>query len=267
MIDLGKKNVLGVMVDATDREGAVARVVKAAEESTRFAASALAVHGVMTGRDGSQRARLNALDLVVPDGQPVRWALNLMYRTGLDVPVRGTDFARSIIECAARKRLPVYFYGSRPDVLAELQSRLLRAFPDLQVAGLEPSKFRRAEGQELDQIAAHINASGARVVLVGLGCPRQESFVYEMRPRVDVPLVAVGAAFDYMAGSLREPPQAMSRNGLEWLWRLALEPRRLWRRYLVLNPYYVVLLALQATGVWSPRNHSHPTPPAERVSI
>jgi N-acetylglucosaminyldiphosphoundecaprenol N-acetyl-beta-D-mannosaminyltransferase len=123
-------------------------------------------------------------------------------------------------------------------------------FPALRIAGAEPSKFRAAEPGEDRQIADRIKASGARVVLVGLGCPRQETFAYAMRPFVDVPLLAIGAAFDYHSGLLRKPPPWMQRHGLEWLWRLGLEPTRLWKRYLLLNPAYLAGLMAQKLRLW-----------------
>ncbi len=103
------------------------------------------------------------------------------------------------------------------------------------------------------EIADRITASGARFVFVGLGCPRQEVFCASLRPLIDVPLLGVGAAFDYHAGLLRRPPERLQRFGLEWLWRLSLEPGRLWRHYLFLNPAYIMLVALQGTRLWRPR--------------
>jgi exopolysaccharide biosynthesis WecB/TagA/CpsF family protein len=101
------------------------------------------------------------------------------------------------------------------------------------------------------------------VVLVGLGCPRQEQFAYAMRPLLDAPLLAVGAAFDYHAGQLRKPPPWMQRRGLEWLWRLALEPRRLWRRYLLLNPAFLARLGAQKARLW---RATPPLPATERLA-
>ncbi|HEY7177020.1 MAG TPA: WecB/TagA/CpsF family glycosyltransferase, partial [Micromonosporaceae bacterium] len=128
--------------------------------------------------------------------------------------------------------------------------KLTELLPALKIAGAEPSKFRSATPGEAEEIAERIRASGARVVLVGLGCPRQEIFAYAMRPLIDAPLLAVGAAFDYHAGLLRKPPAWMQAHALEWLWRLGLEPARLWRRYLVLNPAYLARLAAQKSGLW-----------------
>jgi exopolysaccharide biosynthesis WecB/TagA/CpsF family protein len=123
-------------------------------------------------------------------------------------------------------------------------------FPALKLAGVEASKFRTAQPGEAAEIAERIKSSGARIVLVGLGCPRQEIFTYAMRPLLDMPLLAVGAAFDYHAGLLRNPPAWMQRYALEWLWRLGLEPKRLWRRYVLLNPAYLARLAAQKSGAW-----------------
>ncbi|HEX6500976.1 MAG TPA: WecB/TagA/CpsF family glycosyltransferase [Micromonosporaceae bacterium] len=246
-----KGNVLGVLVDATDYDAATAAVLAAARERRPFALTALAVHGVMTGvQDRAHGARLNSFDLVTPDGQPVRWALNVLHGAGLTDRVYGPELTLRVLAGAAAEGLPVYLYGSTQDTLDRLIPALHAKFPDLKIAGAEPSKFRAVQPGEDVEIAERISASGARLVLVGLGCPRQEIFAYAMRPLLDMPLLAVGAAFDYHAGQLRKPPPWMQRYGLEWLWRLGLEPGRLWRRYLLLNPAYLARLGAQKTGLW-----------------
>lgn len=260
MIHEGKRNVLGVLVDVVDYDAATEQVVSAAHKHRPFALTALAVHGVMTGvLDRAHNARLNSFDLVTPDGQPVRWALNLLHGAGLADRVYGPTLTLRVLSRCAEEGLPVYLYGSTEDTLARLVPALERMFPALKLAGVEPSKFRPVQPGEDVEIADRIRASGARLVLVGLGCPRQEIFAYAMRPLVDMPLLAVGAAFDYHAGLLRKPPARMQRTGLEWLWRLGLEPRRLWRRYVVLNPIYLARLGAQKLGLW------RPTPPAPAV--
>jgi exopolysaccharide biosynthesis WecB/TagA/CpsF family protein len=259
MIFKGKRNVLGVLVDVVDYEAATERVLAAARERRPMALTALAVHGVMTGvLDPPHNARLNSFDLVTPDGQPVRWALNLLHRAALTERVYGPTLTLKVLERCAAEGLPVYLYGSTEETLGRLVPALERMFPALKLAGVETSKFRPAQPGEGAEIAARIRDSGARLVLVGLGCPRQEVFAYAMRPLLDMPLMAVGAAFDYHAGQLRKPPEWMQRRGLEWLWRLGLEPRRLWRRYLILNPKYLARLAAQRTGLW----RAAPPPPA-----
>ena len=266
MKDLGKRNVLGVLVDVADQEGAVARVLQAARARRPLACTALAVHGVMTGVDDPvHRYRLNHFDLATPDGQPVRWALNWLYRAGLERNTHGSGLMLGVCERAASEGLPIYLYGSTPVVLGRLVAALRQRFPSLLVAGSEPSKFRRTSSDEKRELVDRIRASGAAIVFVGLGCPRQEVFCYEMRNLVPVPLIAVGAAFDYLAGHLPEPPAGASRLGLEWLWRLVHEPKRLWRRYVLLNPAYLCLLSLQVLRVWRPDIDGTKPPPATSV--
>lgn len=263
MIDRGRRNVLGVEISAVDLEAAAERIVAAARERRPLAVSALAVHGVMTGvLDAEHRHRLNHLDLVVPDGQPVRWALNLLHRSRLPERVYGPDLMLAVCRRAAAGNLPVFLYGSRGEVLADLADGLLRRFPELRIAGTRPSSFRPLPVAERRRIAEEITASGAAITFVGLGCPRQEVWVYEQRPMLSMPLLAVGAAFDFHAGRLPQAPPAMQRAGLEWLYRLTREPARLWRRYLLLNPAYIALLLLQATRLrrFDPRDTA---PPAE----
>jgi N-acetylglucosaminyldiphosphoundecaprenol N-acetyl-beta-D-mannosaminyltransferase len=257
VIDEGRRNVLGVLVDAVDYEAATARILGAARDRQPYAVTALAVHGVMTGvLDRAHNARLNAFDLVTPDGQPVRWALNLLHGARLADRVYGPTLTLNVLEQAAAEGLPIYLYGSTQPTLDRLVPALEARYPALKIAGVEPSKFRGAQPGEAAEIAERIKASGARVLLVGLGCPRQEVFAYAMRPLLDMPLLAVGAAFDYHAGLLRNPPPWMQRYALEWLWRLGLEPKRLWRRYVLLNPAYLARLGAQKLRLW------RATPPA-----
>ncbi|WP_229881994.1 WecB/TagA/CpsF family glycosyltransferase [Streptomyces alanosinicus] len=197
-------------------------------------------------------------DLVTPDGQPVRWALNLLHGAALTEPVCVPDLTLHVLQAAVGEGMPVYLYGSTQRTLDLLMLNLRNRLPALKIAGHEPSKFRAVRPGEGVEIAARITESGARMVLVGLGCPRQELFVHAMRPLSPMPLLAVGAAFDFHAGILRRPPVWMRRAGLEWLWRLGSEPRRLWRRYLLLNPHYLALLAAQ----WTRLGPASPPSPA-----
>jgi N-acetylglucosaminyldiphosphoundecaprenol N-acetyl-beta-D-mannosaminyltransferase len=265
MIDWGRRNLLGIHISAVDYEAALAKVIAAARARQPLALSALAVHGVMTGvLDPAQAARLNALDLVVPDGQPVRWALRLLHGVRLPDRVYGPTLTLKVCEAAARQNLPVYLYGSRPPVLNALAANLCRRFPALVIAGQKPSAFRRLSAAENDQVMAEIRASGAALVLVGLGCPRQEVWVYENRAHLDMPLLAVGAAFDFHAGLLPQAPAWLQHLGLEWLFRLLKEPARLWKRYLYLNPLFLFHLFLQWTG-WRTYQVQNDNQPAVKV--
>ncbi len=248
-----RHNLLGVLIDAVNYESATEQVLEAAKAGRPLGAAALAVHGVMTGvKDAEQRYRLNHLDMVTPDGQPVRWGLNLLHGTGLVERVYGPTLTIRVLRAAADERLPVFFYGSRAPVLQSLVANVTMRFPGLLVAGAEPSRFRSLTIDERDSLINRIKGSGARITLVGLGCPRQEVFVYECCEALSMPVLAVGAAFDYHAGLLSEPSPFLQRAGLHWVVRLLQDPRRLWRRYLLLNPVYLALLAAQALGVWHP---------------
>ncbi len=250
MIRRGKRDILGVMVDVVDYESAVDQIIHAARDGRSFAATALAVHGIMTGAlDQEHRFRLNQFDLVVPDGQPVRWALNLLHSTHLRDRVYGPTLMLAVCERSAANGIPIYLYGSNESVLTNLQSRLKERFPTLKIAGAQPSRFRRITADEKKEIVSDIRDSGARIVFAGLGCPRQEVWAYEFRDALSMPVVAVGAAFDFHAGTLPQAPQSLQNAGLEWAYRLVHEPRRLWRRYALLNPLYVAMVTAQGIGL------------------
>ena len=250
MIDRGKHNLIGVYVDAVDYEAAVAKIVDAARERRPLGVSALAVHGVMTGvTDDEHRHRLNSLELVVPDGQPVRWGLNLLHGTDLADRVYGPDLMLETCRAAEANGLAVYLLGGTEELLASLTANLSDRFPALKIARARPSRFRTLSVEEKQELIDDIDESGASIVCVGLGCPRQEVWAYEFKDHVRMPVLAVGAAFNFHAGVLDQAPPVLQRWGLEWLYRLVKEPGRLWRRYLLLNPYYLTLLATQRLGL------------------
>jgi N-acetylglucosaminyldiphosphoundecaprenol N-acetyl-beta-D-mannosaminyltransferase len=264
VIDLGKRNVLGILVDAVDYDAATAKILAASRERRPFAVSALAVHGVMTGvQDPAHGYRLNTFDLLTADGQPVRWALNLLHRTALPDRVYGPRLMLRLCRSAAEEGLPIYLYGSRPEVLEKLVDSLLDRFPGLIIAGTEPSRFSRTTAGEKEEIATRIRESGASIVFVGLGCPRQEVFAYEYRDAVGVPLVAVGAAFEYHAGIRREPPKLIQRWGLQWSHRLLDDPSRLWKRYTLVSGRYLWLLGLHLLRIRETDPSMFPPPAGE----
>lgn len=246
MIDLGKHNILGVGIDAVDYSAATERIISNAKLGRSMAISALAVHGVMTGAlDPVHRHRLNRLDLVVPDGHPVRWAMKWLYGTALPDRVYGPELTLRVCKRAAEEGISIYLYGSTAEVLAKFSENLKERYPGLKIAGSQPSLFRQVSPEEQIEIAKTICASGASIVLVGLGCPRQETWVYENRDLIPMPLIAVGAAFDFHAGTVSQAPVWFRDHGLEWFYRFIQEPRRLWRRYALLNPLYLLMVALQ----------------------
>lgn len=253
MIDRGQHNVLGIKLSAVDYEMAVEKIVTAAEEKKPFGVSALAVHGVMTGVfDATHRYRLNALEMIVPDGQPVRWAMNFMYGTGLKDRVYGPNLTLKTCERAAELGLPIFLFGGTPEILEKLKFNLEAKYPGIKIAGMRASKFRKLNAEERDELVAEIKASGAAITLVGIGCPRQEVWAFEFKDRLSMPVLAVGAAFNFHAGLLPQAPSWMQDRGLEWAYRLSQEPGRLWQRYLKLNPLYLMLLGAQSMRFWQP---------------
>ena len=250
MHSASKRNVIGIFIDAVDYEAAVQFVIRAAEEKRGAAISAVAVHGLMMGvLDREQKFRLNRFDLLAPDGQPVRWALNLLHREKLRDRVYGPNLTLRVCARAAANGLPVYFYGSTREVLSALRRALEIKCPGLRIAGMEPSRFRRLLPNEKVELVNRIRLSGAAITFVGLGCPRQEVFAFEFREVLGMPILSVGAAFPFLAGMVPQAPLWMQDAGLEWLFRLVTEPRRLWRRYVYLNPAFLFLVAMQALRV------------------
>ena len=186
---------------------------------------------------------MNAFDMMAPDGQPVRWAINLLHRTGLagsrarggpDLPPLPPRGRRGSARLSLRK-----LAGGAGGLPCRPESQ----HPGLRVAGAESPPFRPLTPEEDQQTVERINASGAGILLVGLGCPKQDLFAYEHRQRIRPVQVCVGAVFDFHAGHKRMAPPWMQRHGLEWLFRLCQEPRRLWRRYLIFNTVFLLLLA------------------------
>jgi N-acetylglucosaminyldiphosphoundecaprenol N-acetyl-beta-D-mannosaminyltransferase len=255
-------NVLGTAVSAVDYAQAVAVILAAAHERRPLAASALAVHALREAQmDRAFQCRLNSLDLATPDGQPVRWALNWLHATGLTDRVYGPFLMRELCAAAARERLPLFLFGGLPATLDRLQLALSARHPGLVIAGMQASRFRRITALEAAADARTISASGARLVFCGLGCPRQENWVHAMRPLLPMPLVAVGAAFALWAGERIMAPAWMQRTGLEWLYRLGQEPRRLAGRYLWHNPLFLLGLLAQKTGWRRPELPGPDAPP------
>ncbi len=264
MIDRGKHNLLGVMVNAVDYEAAVDKIATAATEHRPLAVSALAVHGLMTGAtDDVHRHRLNQFDLIVPDGQPVRWALNRIHHTALEDRVYGPTLMLKTCERAAQDKIPIFLLGADQPMLDRLTKALIAKFPNLIIAGTRPSKFRRIDETEKQELIDEIRDSGAQILFVGLGCPRQEIFVYEFVQPLRMPMLAVGAAYAFHAGVLPQAPKWMQDRGLEWLFRLTKEPRRLWRRYVILNPLYVALVLLQWLKIRIPDANATTAPTTE----
>ena len=209
--------------------------------------TAAAVNLVMSAQeDPETRAAVLAATLAVPDGQPLVWALRALGHSGA-TRVYGPDLMARFCARAARAGTPIYLYGGRtPEALELLERRLGERFPGLEIVGGFSPPFRELTSQEEERLIAEIDSSGAAVVWVGTGQPKQEKWMWKMRPRLSAPLlVGVGAAFDFHAGLVAQAPRWMQRSGLEWLFRLSREPRRLWPRYARYNPRFIASFTRQ----------------------
>ena len=243
--------MLGVRVDAVQIPDTIARTEEwiARREACHFVA-VTDMHSVMEAQhDRTFRLMLTGADLVVPDGFPLVW---LGRRKGFTLRRRvcGPELMAAFCEQTAHKKYRHFFYGGAPGVADDLAARFTARFPGLVVAGTYCPPFRALTPDEDREEVAAIERSRADVVWVGLGAPKQERWMFEHRARLGVPvLIGVGAAFDFHTGRVRRAPGWMRDHGFEWLFRLAMEPGRLWRRYLVYGSQFVMLVALESLGL------------------
>lgn len=240
-------DLMGVAVSATNYQETVDRLFEAAHNNIPAIASFHAAHAIVcASTDKELQQRVNSFEIVAPDGQPVRWALNVLYDTAMQERVYGPETMRCVCERAAVEQVPIYLYGgASQDILDKLMAELCRRFPGIMIAGAEAPPFRPLTSEEDAAAVDRINASGAKFVFIGLGSPKQEHFAYEHRTRINAVQLCVGAAFDFHAQTKKMAPAWMQRNGLEWLFRACSEPRRLGKRYLTTNSIFAYRLARQ----------------------
>jgi N-acetylglucosaminyldiphosphoundecaprenol N-acetyl-beta-D-mannosaminyltransferase len=232
--------VLGATIDAISWADALELIVRAGEAHESRYVCICNVHSVVTTtRDPEFRRIVNAADLATPDGAPIAWALRRLGHSEQE-RISGPDLMWQYLAHAERAGHVVFFYGSTPSTLSRLHEALLKHFPQLKIGGMHSPPFRSLSAEEDEAEIRMINASGAHVVFVGLGCPKQERWMAAHRGRVRAVMIGVGAAFDYHAGVVRRAPLWWQNNGLEWLYRLLSEPRRLFMRYLITNTLLVI---------------------------
>ena len=244
--ELPRRRILGMRVDATTYEEATSLIMRWAQARNPRYVCIANVHMAMEAYDAPKFADLvNRADLVTADGMPLVWALK---RLGIRNAQRvcGPDLMPHVLRAAAAGGLPIGLYGgASPGFLDRLLEVVRQEFPDLQVAYANSPPFNELTTEEDAEVVEHIKASGARVLFVGLGCPKQEKWMAAHMDRLDCTMLGVGAAFDFLAGIKPMAPIWMRRFGLEWLYRLANEPRRLWKRYLKQNPRFIALIIMQ----------------------
>jgi len=238
-----KVDVFGIGVTPTHYDEATAAILEAARQGLSAVVSCHAVHALITSSlDPGLAARVNTFEMITPDGQPVRWALNLLHAANLAERVYGPELMLRVCRGAAAAGISIYLYGGRPGVTELLESRLSAMFPGLKIAGAETPPFSALSREENEAVIERINSSHARLVFIGLGFPKQDVFAHEHRDRIRAVQICVGAAFDFHAGVKRMAPRWMQRWGLEWLYRLLSEPRRLAWRYLTTNSIFAWML-------------------------
>jgi N-acetylglucosaminyldiphosphoundecaprenol N-acetyl-beta-D-mannosaminyltransferase len=242
-------NVLGVGVSAVNMERAIDRIEKWIESKELRYVCVCPVHSIMECRRSVEVRRIfNSAGMVTPDGMPVVWVARLSGHPEVR-RVYGPDLMVAVL---GGKRHRHFFYGGGPGVAEKMAASMKRRFPDLEVAGFFEPPFAPLDQLCTPETAEMINRSEADVVWVGMSSPKQDQWMARMRPLLRTPvLIAVGAAFDFHSGTVRQAPLWMQRSGLEWLFRLAMQPRRLWRRYLIDNPWFLWELALQKTRLRS----------------
>ena len=209
------------------------------------------VHMLMEAYDSPEYSQIvNSADLVTPDGMPLVWMLRLRGQR-MQQRVYGPTLMLHILKAAEREYVPIGFYGSEPEVLQALLARIQVQFPNLKVVYSFSPPFQEMSTEEDVEIVKHINSSSARILFVGLGCPKQEKWMAEHRGKVNAVMLGVGAAFDFHAGVKPQAPSWMQTIGLEWFYRLVTEPRRLWRRYLYHNPRFIFLAIADLLGLFN----------------
>lgn len=237
--------VLGVRVDATNYESALRRILSWAQLGESRAVYEVPVHSIMESHDDpAYREIINRADLVTPGGMPIVWALR---RLGVAKQPRvyGPELMLKTCAMAAEVGTKVGFYGGSEHTLVRLVDVLKGRSPSLDVGYSYSPPFRPLSRQEDEQVERTINASGCRILFVGLGCPKQERWIASKKGRIRAVMLGVGAGFDFISGTKPWAPSWMQRAGLEWLFRLATEPRRLFFRYAWHNPRFVALMAAQ----------------------
>lgn len=249
-------NVLGVGVNVTNLRDAVTRVEQWICRRTVHYVCVTSAHGVMESRRNEQlRSILNQAGMVTADGMPLVWFSRLVRKAPAE-RVYGPDLMRALTAISPARGYRHFYYGGAPGVAEKLKAAMESAYPGLLVVGMFQPPFRELTREEDREAVACINAARPDIVWVGLSTPKQEFWMARHLARIDAPvMIGVGAAFDFLAGTKRQAPHWMQRRGLEWLFRLATEPRRLWRRYLHIVPGFLLLsareLAAQALHVRS----------------
>jgi len=237
--------ILGTQVSCTNYQRATDQVVVWANSAESRYVCAANVHMVMEAYDHPEfRQIVNAADLVTPDGMPLVWTMRLKGIRNQQ-RVYGPTLMLKVLREAERQQISVGFLGSTDEVLQNLSREILGSFPGLKITKQLSLPFRSTTPDEDKVICDEINITGLGILFVALGCPKQERWIAEHKGKINAVMIGVGAAFAFHAGMVRQAPAWIQNSGLEWLFRFSQEPRRLWKRYLVNNPRFVILVLIE----------------------
>jgi len=235
-----KVDIFGIKYSVTDYQGASDLIIEKAKKREKFSVFALPVHGVIERRrDPKFSLAVEGANMILPDGQPIKWAMNYYHQTGLEDRVYGPELTRAVLIKANEIGLSVFLYGGSTSSVLERFSRYIeREYPNVKICGA----YREEIFGETTLSNEWVSSLKPDIVLVGLGCPHQEKWISGNLNEIGGVLMGVGAAFSFYSGEIKIAPAWMQKRGLEWLYRLAIEPRRLWRRYLYANSYFIFLI-------------------------
>jgi N-acetylglucosaminyldiphosphoundecaprenol N-acetyl-beta-D-mannosaminyltransferase len=240
--------VLGAHIDPVSWDEALERIWQLASRRQSGYVGICNAHSVVTAaQDPAFATALAGADMNTPDGAPVAWMLRKLGHPEQQ-RINGPDLMLRYCALASQRDEAIFLYGASNETLTLLQKRLTQEWPTLKIAGAYSPPFRPLSAEEDAATVKLINDSGAGTVWVSLGCPKQELWMAKQRGRINAVMIGVGAAFDYHAGTLRRAPLWMQKRGLEWLYRLVTEPRRLWRRYLITNTAFIAGACRQLIG-------------------
>jgi N-acetylglucosaminyldiphosphoundecaprenol N-acetyl-beta-D-mannosaminyltransferase len=254
-----KKPMLSLHVTTGSYDDFNDAIINVAKKSISHYVCVANAHMIVEARKSINFASIvNQALIVTPDGKPVTWAFNLLYGMKQD-RVAGMDLLPDLLNAAADNNVPVFFYGGSPVLLSETERYLFNNIPSLKIAGMHSPPFHDLTAREEDDVAEKINRSGAKLVFVVLGCPKQEKWMARMKGKINAVMIGIGGALPVLIGIQKRAPLWMQDKGLEWLYRLQQEPRRLFRRYAVTNAVFCYML-LKA---WARQGFSRKAPLVE----
>jgi N-acetylglucosaminyldiphosphoundecaprenol N-acetyl-beta-D-mannosaminyltransferase len=237
-----KVNLLSIAINTGTYNDFVQTIIASGQSGKSHYTCVANVHMLIEAhRDDHFADIVKNADVITPDGKPLAWALRLLYGIK-QTRVAGMDLLPDLLEAAGAEEMPVYFYGATEQVLEKTKNYLAGRYPELRIAGSYSPPFRKLTPEEEHEIVERINNSGARLVFVVLGCPKQERWMASMKDRINAVTVGVGGALPVMLGLQQRAPEWMQQAGLEWLFRLLQEPARLFKRYAVTNSMFIYLL-------------------------